>query len=171
MIRVVLPAHLRTLARVDGEVTLDVEGPVTQRSVLDALEARYPMLRGTIRDHVTQQRRPFVRFFACEEDLSHEPPDAPLPDAVATGAEPFLVVGRDGRRLGERTAGDRRGIVPERGSAACTTSWPATSSAARCPVSSRWSAGGARCTSTRSARRRSAAATRCGATRSSASPR
>ena len=93
MIRVVLPAHLRTLARVDGEVTLDVEGQVTQRSVLDALEARYPMLRGTIRDHVTQQRRPFVRFFACEEDLSHEPPDAPLPDAVATGAEPFLVVG------------------------------------------------------------------------------
>ena len=93
MIRVVLPAHLRTLAHVDGEVKLDVEGPVTQRSVLDALEARYPMLRGTIRDHVTQQRRPFVRFFACEEDLSHEPPDAPLPDAVATGAEPFLVVG------------------------------------------------------------------------------
>ena len=93
MIRVVLPAHLRTLARVDGEVELDVEGPVTQRSVLDALEARYPMLRGTIRDHVTQQRRPFVRFFACEQDLSHEPPDAPLPDAVATGAEPFLVVG------------------------------------------------------------------------------
>ena len=93
MIRVVLPAHLRTLARVDGEVKLDVEGQVTQRAVLDALEARYPMLRGTIRDHVTQQRRPFVRFFACEEDLSHEPPDAPLPDAVATGAEPFLVVG------------------------------------------------------------------------------
>ena len=89
MIRVVLPAHLRTLAHVDGEVKLDVEGPVTQRSVLDALEARYPMLRGTIRDHVTQQRRPFVRFFACEQDLSHEPPDAPLPDAVAAGAEPF----------------------------------------------------------------------------------
>ena len=93
MIRVVLPAHLRTLAHVDGEVKLDVEGPATQRSVLDALEARYPMLRGTIRDHVTQQRRAFVRFFACEQDLSHEPPDAPLPDAVATGAEPFLVVG------------------------------------------------------------------------------
>ena len=93
MIRVVLPAHLRTLARVDGEVKLEVEGQVTQRSVLDALEARYPMLRGTIRDHVTQQRRPFLRFFACEEDLSHESPDAPLPDAVATGAEPFLIVG------------------------------------------------------------------------------
>ena len=93
MIRVVLPAHLRTLARVDGEVKLDVEGQVTQRSVLDALEARYPMLRGTIRDQVTQQRRPFVRFFACEQDLSHESPDAPLPDAVATGAEPFLIVG------------------------------------------------------------------------------
>jgi sulfur-carrier protein len=93
MIRVVLPAHLRTLARVDDEVTLDVEGQVTQRSVLDAVEACYPMLRGTIRDHVTQQRRPFVRFFACEEDLSHELPDAPLPDAVAKGAEPFLVVG------------------------------------------------------------------------------
>ena len=93
MIRVVLPAHLRTLARVDGEVELQVDGPVTQRSVLDALEARYPMLRGTIRDHVTQQRRPFLRFFACEEDLSHEPPDAPLPDAVARGVEPFLVVG------------------------------------------------------------------------------
>ncbi len=93
MIRVVLPTHLRTLARVDGEVKLDVEGQVTQRSVLDALEARYPMLRGTIRDHVTQQRRPFIRLFACEEDLSHEQPDALLPDAVATGAEPFLVVG------------------------------------------------------------------------------
>jgi molybdopterin converting factor small subunit len=93
MIRVVLPAHLRTLARVEGEVTLEVEGHVTQRSILDALEARYPMLRGTLRDHVTQQRRPFVRFFACEEDFSHESPDAPLPDAVATGAEPFLVVG------------------------------------------------------------------------------
>ena len=93
MIRVVLPQHLRTLARVDGEVELQVEGPVTQRSVLDALEARYPVLRGTIRDHVTQRRRPFVRFFACEQDLSHEPPDAPLPDAVAMGAEPFLVVG------------------------------------------------------------------------------
>ena len=93
MIRVVLPAHLRTLAKVSGEVQLEVEGPVTQRSVLDALEARYPMLRGTIRDHVTQKRRPFVRFFACEEDLSHESPDAPLPDAVASGAEPFLLVG------------------------------------------------------------------------------
>jgi sulfur-carrier protein len=93
MIRVVLPAHLRTLARVDGEVKLDVEGPVTQRSVLDALEARYPMLRGTIRDHVTQERRAFVRFFACEQDLSHEPPDTLLPEAVATGAEPFLLVG------------------------------------------------------------------------------
>ena len=93
MIRVVLPAHLRKLARVDGEVKLDVEGTVTQRSVLDALEARYPMLRGTIRDQVTQQRRAFVRFFACEEDLSHELPDARLPDAVAAGAEPFLVVG------------------------------------------------------------------------------
>jgi molybdopterin synthase sulfur carrier subunit len=93
MIRVVLPAHLRTLARVDGEVKLDVDGQVTQRSVLDALETCYPMLRGTIRDQVTQQRRAFVRFFACEEDLSHEPPDAPLPDRVATGAEPFLVVG------------------------------------------------------------------------------
>jgi molybdopterin synthase sulfur carrier subunit len=93
MIRVVLPAHLRTLAHVDGEVTLDVEGQATQRSVLDALEACYPMLRGTLRDHVTQQRRPYVRFFACEEDLSHEPPDAPLPDAVVIGAEPFLVVG------------------------------------------------------------------------------
>ena len=93
MIRVVLPAHLRKLARVDREVTLEVEGPATQRAVLDALEARYPVLRGTIRDHVTQQRRPFVRFFACEEDLSHEPPDALLPEAVATGAEPFLVVG------------------------------------------------------------------------------
>ena len=93
MIRVVLPAHLRTLARVDGEVKLAVEGQVTQRSVLDALEARYPMLGGTIRDHVTKQRRPFVRFFACEEDLLHEPPDAPLPEAVANGTEPFLVVG------------------------------------------------------------------------------
>ena len=93
MIRIVLPTHLRTLAHVDGEVQLHVEGPVTQRAVLDALEACYPMLRGTIRDHVTQQRRAFVRFFACEQDLSHEPPDAPLPDAVAMGAEPFLVVG------------------------------------------------------------------------------
>ncbi len=93
MIRVVLPTHLRTLARVEGEVTLDLEGLVTQRSVLDALEARYPVLRGAIREHVTEHRRPFVRFFACAEDLSHEPPDAPLPDAVAKGAEPFLVVG------------------------------------------------------------------------------
>jgi sulfur-carrier protein len=93
MIRVVLPAHLRTLARVGGEVTLEVADPVTQRSVIDALEAHYPMLRGTIRDQVTQQRRAFVRFFACEQDLSHESPDAPLPDAVTTGAEPFLIVG------------------------------------------------------------------------------
>jgi hypothetical protein len=93
MIRIVLPAHLRTLARVNDEVALDVEGPVTLRSVLDALETRYPVLRGTIRDHTTQQRRPYLRFFACEEDLSHDPPDTPLPDAVARGAEPFLVVG------------------------------------------------------------------------------
>jgi len=93
MIRVLLPAHLRTLAKVDDEVTLDVEGQATQRSVLDALEACYPVLRGTIRDHVTQRRRPFVRFFACEEDLSHEGPDTPLPAAVAMGAEPFLIVG------------------------------------------------------------------------------
>jgi hypothetical protein len=93
MIRVMLPYHLRTLARVEGEVAVEVEGPVTQRSVLDALEARYPTLRGTIRDHVTQQRRPFVRFFACEEDLSHESPDSPLPEAVANGSEPLLVVG------------------------------------------------------------------------------
>ena len=93
MIRVVLPYHLRTLANVDGDVTLDVEGPVTQRSVLDALEARYPMLRGTIRDHVTQERRPFLRFFACAEDYSLEPPDTPLPDAIASGAEPLLIVG------------------------------------------------------------------------------
>jgi molybdopterin synthase sulfur carrier subunit len=93
MIRVILPPHLRTLAHVDGEVKLDVEGQVTQRSVLDALEARYPMLRGTIRDHDTQQRRPFLRFFACEEDLSHEPPDAPLPAAVASGAEPLVILG------------------------------------------------------------------------------
>ncbi len=93
MIRVLLPTPLRTLARVDGEVELQVEGAVTQRSVLDALEARYPVLRGTIRDHTTHERRAFVRFFACEQDLSHEPPDAPLPEAVAAGAEPFLVVG------------------------------------------------------------------------------
>jgi molybdopterin converting factor small subunit len=93
MIRVVLPAHLRTLAHVGAEVEVDVEGAVTQRAVLDALEARFPMLRGTIRDHVTQRRRPFLRFYACEQDLSHELPDAPLPEAVATGAEPFLVVG------------------------------------------------------------------------------
>jgi molybdopterin converting factor small subunit len=93
MIRVVLPTHLRKLARVDGEVQLEVEGRVTQRSVLDALETRYPMLRGTIRDHTTQRRRPFIRFFACQEDLSNEVPDTPLPEAVATGAEPFLVVG------------------------------------------------------------------------------
>ena len=92
-IRVELPAHLRTLARVGGEVSIDVEGPVTQRSVLDALEAAHPVLRGTIRDHGTLKRRAFLRFFACEQDLSHEPPDAPLPDAVARGAEPFLVIG------------------------------------------------------------------------------
>jgi hypothetical protein len=93
MIRVTLPPHLRKLAQVDGEVNLDVKGQVTQRSVLDALEARFPMLRGTIRDHVTQRRRAFVRFFACGEDLSHESPDAPLPDAVATGSEPLMIVG------------------------------------------------------------------------------
>jgi hypothetical protein len=93
MIRVELPAHLRLLARVGSEVQLDVRGEITQRSVLDALEASYPVLRGTIRDHVTLQRRPFVRFFACEQDLSHERPDAPLPSAVASGAEPFLVIG------------------------------------------------------------------------------
>jgi molybdopterin synthase sulfur carrier subunit len=93
MIRVMLPQHLRTLAQVGVEVELHVEGPVTQRSVLDALEAHYPMLRGTVRDHATQQRRPFLRFFACEEDLSHESPDAPLPDAVAAGAEPLLIIG------------------------------------------------------------------------------
>jgi molybdopterin synthase sulfur carrier subunit len=93
VIRVVLPPHLRALARVRGEVELEVEGPATLRSVLDALEARYPMLRGTIREHVTQQRRPFLRFFACEEDLSHEPPDAPLPEAVVSGAEPLLIIG------------------------------------------------------------------------------
>ena len=93
MIRVTLPAHLRKLAQIDGEVKLDVTGPVTQRSVLDALEARYPMLHGTIREHETQKRRAFVRFFACGEDLSHETPDAPLPDAVAKGAEPFMIVG------------------------------------------------------------------------------
>jgi sulfur-carrier protein len=93
MIRVILPAHLRTLAQTGAEVELEVEGPVTQRAILDALEARYPMLRGTIRDHVTQQRRPYLRFFACQEDLSHEPPDAPLPEAVAAGAEPFRVIG------------------------------------------------------------------------------
>ncbi len=93
MIRVILPAHLRALARADGEVLVDVEGQVTQRSILNALEARYPMLRGTIRDRVTQERRPFLRFFACEEDLSHELPDAPLPEPVATGKEPFFIIG------------------------------------------------------------------------------
>jgi hypothetical protein len=93
MIRVVLPQHLRTLARIDGEVTLDIIGPVTQRSVLDSLESRYPMLRGTIRDHTTHKRRAFIRFFACEQDLSHESPDALLPDDVAAGTEPFLIVG------------------------------------------------------------------------------
>jgi molybdopterin synthase sulfur carrier subunit len=93
MIRVVLPQHLRTLAGVGGDVTIDVPGEVTQRSVLDALEARYPMLRGTIRDHSTQLRRPFIRFFACEQDLSHESPDAPLPQEVSSGKEPLLVIG------------------------------------------------------------------------------
>jgi sulfur-carrier protein len=93
LIRIILPPHLRTLARVDGEVELDVKAPVTQHSVLDALEARYPMLRGTIRDHVTLLRRPMVRFFACGEDLSHESPDTPLPDAIASGSEPFLIIG------------------------------------------------------------------------------
>ena len=93
MIRVMLPAHLRTLAKSGPEVSLEVEGPATQRSVLDALEARYPMLRGTIRDHVTFERRPFLRFFACEQDLSLDPPDAPLPQAVASGAEPFIIIG------------------------------------------------------------------------------
>jgi molybdopterin synthase sulfur carrier subunit len=93
MIRVWLPGHLRTLAQIDGEVELEVPCPVTQRSVLDALEQRYPMLKGTIRDHVTGKRRAFLRFFACQEDLSHESPDAPLPDAVVTGGEPLLVVG------------------------------------------------------------------------------
>jgi sulfur-carrier protein len=93
MIRVVLPPHLRTLAKITGDVELEIEGPVTQRSILDALESRYPMLRGTIRDHVTQERRPFLRFFACQGDLSHESPDAPVPDAVASGAEPFFIIG------------------------------------------------------------------------------
>ncbi|OGX27078.1 MAG: hypothetical protein A2787_04740 [Omnitrophica WOR_2 bacterium RIFCSPHIGHO2_01_FULL_48_9] len=93
MIRVILPVHLRTLARIDGEVKLEVKGPVTQCSVLDALENKYPMLAGTVRDHVTKKRRPLVRFYACEEDLSHEPPDTPLPEAVAAGKEPFLIVG------------------------------------------------------------------------------
>jgi molybdopterin converting factor small subunit len=93
MIRVELPAHLRTLAKVDGEVLVEIEGQATQRSLLDAIEANYPVLRGTIRDHDTDRRRPYLRFFACEQDLSHELPDTPLPDAVATGAEPFLVVG------------------------------------------------------------------------------
>jgi molybdopterin synthase sulfur carrier subunit len=93
MILVVLPAHLRTLAQIEGDAELEVEGQVTQRAILDALEVRYPMLRGTIRDHVTLERRPFIRFFACEQDLSHEPPDAPLPEAVASGKEPFFVIG------------------------------------------------------------------------------
>src|SRR5438128_10059411 len=93
MIRLILPPHLRTLAKVDGEVKLELEGPATQRSVLDALEARYPMLRGTIRDHVTLQRRPFLRFFACEEDISLEEPDTALPDAIVSGKEPFMVIG------------------------------------------------------------------------------
>jgi molybdopterin converting factor small subunit len=93
MIRVVLPAHLRTLAKISGEMQIDVNGEPTQRSVLDAIEARYPMLNGTMRDSVTQKRRPFIRFFACEKDLSHDSPDTPLPDAVAKGSEPFLIVG------------------------------------------------------------------------------
>lgn len=93
MVRVEIPAHLRTLANVNGEITLDVRGEVTQRSILDALEARYPMLCGTIRDHTTKQRRAFLRFFACEEDFSHESPDAPLPESVASGKEPFLIIG------------------------------------------------------------------------------
>ncbi len=93
MIRVVLPTHLRRLAQVQGEITLEIAGPITQRSILDALEARYPTLRGTVRDHVTQRRRDFVRFFACQEDLSHESADAPLPDEVASGQEPFLIIG------------------------------------------------------------------------------
>ena len=93
MIRVILPAHLRTLARVNGAVELQVDGAVTQGSVLDALEAQYPALRGTVRDHATQRRRPLVRFFACEQDLSHDPPDTPLPDAVASGKEPFVILG------------------------------------------------------------------------------
>lgn len=93
MIRVVLPGHLRTLARVSGEVQLDIKGTITQRAVLDALEAQYPMLRGTIRDHVTHERRPFLRFFACEEDYSLEPPDTPLPEAIASGKEPLLIIG------------------------------------------------------------------------------
>ena len=93
MIRIILPPHLRTLARVDGEIELELNGAVTQRSVLDSVEAKYPMLRGTIRDHVTQARRPMVRFFACGEDLSHESPDVPLPDAISTGSEPFLIIG------------------------------------------------------------------------------
>lgn len=93
MIRIVLPPHLRTLAQVKGDIELEVKGPVTQRSILDALEARYPMLQGTIRDHGTLERRAFLRFFACQEDLSHESPDTPLPDAVAAGREPFLIIG------------------------------------------------------------------------------
>jgi sulfur-carrier protein len=104
MIRVVLPPHLRGLARLAGEVQLEVKGPVTQRSVVDALEANYPMLRGTIRDHVTQQRRPFLRFFACEEDLSHESPDAPLPDAVVSGKEPLLILGAIAGGLDQKTS-------------------------------------------------------------------
>lgn len=109
MITVVLPAHLRTLAHVPGDVRLEVSGPVTQRSILDALEARYPMLEGAIRDHVTKNRRPFIRFFACEEDLSHQAPDAPLPERVASGAEPFFIVGAIAggcHRLAERLSTD-----------------------------------------------------------------
>jgi molybdopterin synthase sulfur carrier subunit len=106
MIRVVLPPHLRTLAGVQGDVELAIEGAATQRSVLDAIESRYPMLRGTIRDQITQQRRPFLRFFACEEDLSHESPDAPLPEAVVAGTEPFFIIGAIAGGERERLAGE-----------------------------------------------------------------
>jgi len=113
MVRVILPFHLRNLARVDSELRLEVKGPVTQRSILDELEAQYPMLRGAIRDHLTQQRRPYLRFFACEEDLSHESPDAPVPESVASGKEPFVVLGAiaGGSGFGPR---DRDSIAPSR---------------------------------------------------------
>jgi sulfur-carrier protein len=110
MIKVVLPAHLRTLARVNGDVELAVAGEVTQRSILDALEARYPMLQGTIRDHVTKERRAFLRFFACSEDVSHESPDAPLPAAIASGTEPFFIIGAIAG--GEEAKGKERELVP-----------------------------------------------------------